>query len=597
MQKPLSYTLVDKVYLREGVSAPFAYNDGEDAEQYLLHLFQTSKDLGTGSEELAKGIRDWTSRYHLSVQRVDLLRPFSEFLKDKRVLEIGSGCGAITRFLGDNAASVMALEGSPRRAAITAERCRDLPNVAVVQDNFNDFCWEETFDVVTLIGVLEYSNLYMEGPDAPGALLNRLRRFLKKGGQLILAIENKLGTKYWAGAPEDHTGKAYDGIEDRYTSETPVTFGKEELKDLLGSAGFVHTAFYYPFPDYKFPTVVLKDEHLQVEGFNLENLLMPNADYFQEKPYHCNFSVPLVLRQLIRNKLAGDLANSFMVTASLDVLPEMVSANTLGYTYSSQRKRVYAKENRFVRQYDGQISVQRSRLYPDVVAAPHPWITQYVEGESYMQGNIHFIRFLEIMATPDWSLEDLVKWAKPYAALLRSLCLNEAGPLMLHGRYLDAAPFNVLTDRHKLYLFDLEWEVAEPIPLQYVLARGFYYCLGRTQYMQPPKKGTPLQFFALIEAMVKRLIPEAVNTIDDFVERESRYFDKIGVLDQSIPKDFSLPVGDKHPSREFALKEHLIESLRAENERFKEITEWYKRTYETRSLAGILLTRIFAKNR
>jgi 2-polyprenyl-3-methyl-5-hydroxy-6-metoxy-1,4-benzoquinol methylase len=597
LQKPLSYTLMDKVYRREGVSTPFAYNDGEDAEQYLLHLFERSTDLGTGSDELVKGIRDWSSLYHLSHQRADLLRPFSAFLQNKRVLEIGSGCGAITRFLGEHSASVLALEGSPRRASITAERCRDLSNVQVVQDNFNDFDWDGTFDVITLIGVLEYANLYMEGPNAPGLLLQRLKKFMAPGAQVILAIENKLGTKYWAGAPEDHTGRAYDGIEDRYTAKTPVTYGKEELKDLLGSAGFAQTEFYYPFPDYKFPTVVLKDEYLQAEGFNLENLLMPNADYFQDKPYHTSFSVPLALRQLIRNKLAGDLANSFLVTASLDVLPRMVPEGTLGYSYSSQRKRSYAKENRFVRQYDGQISVQRSRIFPDAVAAPHPWIKHHVEGESYLQGNIHFIRFMEIMATPEWSLEDLVKWAKPYVMLLKGLCLDEPGPLRLEGRYLDAVPFNVLTDKHKLYLFDLEWEVSESIPLQYVLARGFFHCLGRIQSMQSPRNGTPSTRFALVEALVKRLIPEAVNVIDDFVERESRYFEGIGAQDQSIPMDFPLPVGKHHPDRDFALKEDLIETLRAENERFKEITEWYKRTYETRSLAGILLTRIFARNR
>ena len=42
-----------------------------------------------------------------------------DFDRRARVLEVGCGCGAITRFLGEEFDQVTAIEGSERRAEIT----------------------------------------------------------------------------------------------------------------------------------------------------------------------------------------------------------------------------------------------------------------------------------------------------------------------------------------------------------------------------------------------------------------------------------------------------------------------------------------------
>lgn len=77
----------------------------------------------------------------------------------------------------------------------------------------------ERFDVVTLIGVLEYARKYFSvepGNDPVKATLEKARRMLKPGGVFLLAIENQLGLKYFAGRPEDHNGVPMYGIEDLY---------------------------------------------------------------------------------------------------------------------------------------------------------------------------------------------------------------------------------------------------------------------------------------------------------------------------------------------------------------------------------------------
>ena len=78
----------------------FGYSDGEEAERYLENAFQKSRDLGTQSRELESYIKDWPSEYHLTSKRAQLLAGFS-FDRKKRVLEVGCGCGAITRYLGE----------------------------------------------------------------------------------------------------------------------------------------------------------------------------------------------------------------------------------------------------------------------------------------------------------------------------------------------------------------------------------------------------------------------------------------------------------------------------------------------------------------
>ena len=99
---------------------PFPYTDGEHVEAELLALMQATADRSVLSPALRAAIRDWPTHYHLGPRRANLLRPLGDWLRGRAVLEIGAGCGAMTRYLGECGARVLALEGSPRRAAVVA---------------------------------------------------------------------------------------------------------------------------------------------------------------------------------------------------------------------------------------------------------------------------------------------------------------------------------------------------------------------------------------------------------------------------------------------------------------------------------------------
>src|SRR5688572_18231071 len=165
-------------------------SNGEQAfENQLLDFFRKIDDLSAISEETHENGQSWPMRYHLSVQRINLLRPFVEHFPQKVILEIGSDCGVLTRFLGESAAHVVALESNFRRAAITAERCRDLDHVTVINDHLADFESGDQFDVIIIAGGLDDNDQLANNTHTATDLLKKARGLLKEDGILILALD------------------------------------------------------------------------------------------------------------------------------------------------------------------------------------------------------------------------------------------------------------------------------------------------------------------------------------------------------------------------------------------------------------------------
>ena len=539
---PDNYVLSGRVFVRAGVKADFGYNDGDRVEEYMLDTMKSAEDPGTGSEELQRAIRDWPTRYHFSPQRADLLRPFADFFAGGgSVLEVGSGCGAITRYLGECGAMVTALEGSPRRANITAERCRDLENVIVVNEALSEFDPGTRYDCVTLIGVLEYSQLF---GGTPSGMLRQCLSLLKEEGILLIAIENKLGLKYWAGMPEDHLGVAFAGIEDRYSDESPLTFGKEELGTLLDSAGFSWNQFYYPYPDYKLPSVVLTEQALTDPDLNLVNLVRPVLEGCGSDPGAAfqsavSFDPARTVASLASNHLLGALSNSFMVMAGASEVCRYAE-RALAYSFNSARKRAFNKTNIFLRQENGSIWVKRVPHFPGMPVPGGLVAEQKLEGERYAAGTLYSMRLYDLLSSEGWRLEDIVAWGRPYYMLLKSFAIEQQGSLYLPGRFADLAPFNVLEGKDGLIMIDLEWEVMGELPVEYIFFRGLYHCLVRAGIAALPASGTPTNAFGLIVAVLERLGAKSDGVIQDFIERETVCFGGISPAEDRVPRDVAL---------------------------------------------------------
>ena len=228
------------------------YSDGE-VEDFIIKIIAENRP-----EDYSNAVYEqfnWPIYYHLSPLRKNILNWY-KFKPDSSVLEIGCGMGAITSVLCDECKDVTAVELSRKRATATLLRCRKKENLEIIVGNLNDIEFDKKFDYITLIGVLEYQGTYTESTNPYMDFLVKIKQLLKPDGKLLVAIENQYGLKYWCGMPEDHVGIPFEGINQYRDVERGVrTFSKTALDTLIKESGFHNTYFYYPYPDYKLPTV------------------------------------------------------------------------------------------------------------------------------------------------------------------------------------------------------------------------------------------------------------------------------------------------------------------------------------------------------
>lgn len=275
------------------------YSDGA-VEDRLLNFVQNS-----GEESMYD---NWAYLYHLSPVRENIVKwlPIS---KNDKVLEVGSGCGAITGALLNMAGSVECVDLSRKRSTINASRNRDADNLMIHVGNFKDIEPDLScdFDYVLLIGVFEYAVGYMGCDNPYAAFVNILKKHLKEGGRLVIAIENKIGIKYLAGAREDHSGIFFDGINNYRSNSYAHTFTKGEIANIFKSCGIDDFKFFYPYPDYKLAGTIYSDEKLPSAGELNENRRNFDRDRF------VLFDEGAAYEWVLSSGLFGELSNSFIV--------------------------------------------------------------------------------------------------------------------------------------------------------------------------------------------------------------------------------------------------------------------------------------------
>lgn len=280
------------------------YSDG-DIEDEILSIVKNEEDL----EEVLINDNRWPILYHLSDIRKNILSWY-EFDKNKSLLEIGAGCGAVTGLFCEKCGRVVANDLSKRRSTINAYRNKQYDNLEIMVSNFEDLELSEKFDYVTLIGVLEYSIYYIHSDDPFMDMLKKCRSFLKEDGKLFIAIENKYGIKYWSGAKEDHTGRSFEGIEGYPGGGKAITFSKDTLTKMVMDVGFTSSNFYYPMPDYKLPMEIYSEDYLPFENSFSE----PSPAYDNDRIM--TFNEPRALSEIIKDGMFEFFANSFLIECS-----------------------------------------------------------------------------------------------------------------------------------------------------------------------------------------------------------------------------------------------------------------------------------------
>lgn len=158
-----------------------------------------------------------------------------------------------------------------------------------------------TYDYVFLIeGMQEEFNL-------SSGVLQKAKRYLNNTGVLIIAMNNPMGMRYWAGAAESSTGVPYVGLEGYAEKKILSNVTRNNISDLLMENGFRETEYYYPMPDYIFPTEIYSDLFLPQQG----DIRGQGPAYFGEN--FGMFHEDRVYEKICRDGLFPYFANSFLI--------------------------------------------------------------------------------------------------------------------------------------------------------------------------------------------------------------------------------------------------------------------------------------------
>ncbi len=314
------------------------YSDGAIEDELLSIVKNASRVEFPGIIE-EKG--SWPILYHLSCLRANIV-DWLPINKSHKVLEIGSGCGAITDKISEKAGEVTCVDLSAKRSHINAYRNQDRDNITIHVGNFSDIEPElpTDYDYVLLIGVFEYGQSYIQTRTPYEDFMKIMLRHMKQDGHLVIAIENKFGLKYWAGCKEDHVGTYFSSLEGYPEGGSARTFTRQGLEKIMKSCGVEQYSFYYPYPDYKFPTVIYSDRRLPFVGELTDN--MRNFD----RDRMVLFNEKYVFDSIIKDKLFDVFSNSYVVVIGKE--PEITYAK-----YSNDRAEEYMLRTELVETANG----------------------------------------------------------------------------------------------------------------------------------------------------------------------------------------------------------------------------------------------------
>lgn len=264
--------------------------------------------------EIIKNSGSWPILYHLSELRGNIVK-WIPMDKNAKVLEVGSGCGAITGTLAEKAGSVTCVDLSKKRSYINAHRNKEKDNVFIHVGNFKDIepTLDNDYDYVMLIGVFEYGQAYIGGEHPYEEFMRILLRHLKPDGRLVIAIENKFGLKYWAGCREDHLATFFSGLEGYKDGGVVRTFTRKGLEKIFKRAGVSDYHFYYPYPDYKFMHTLYSDRSLPKKG----ELTLNKRNYDRDRLQL--FDETAVFDSIIEDEEFALFSNSYLVVIGADV--------------------------------------------------------------------------------------------------------------------------------------------------------------------------------------------------------------------------------------------------------------------------------------
>ena len=485
-------------YAKAQIDSNKISNNDKLVRSYIDRSIKERKDRENDSnfsfDEIIEDDNHWQVFYNLSDLRSGIINWY-DFKPGAKVLEVGAAFGALTGTLLKKCADVHVTERSLFRGESIAERYPDARNLVIHIGDVSDeeFCdaLPKDFDYILLVGILERIGNGSKDVTVYADYLKMLSEHLKYDGKFLIAVENRFGLKYFCGAPEPHTNRAFDGIDGYRRGTAGRSFARQEFCEILRLAGLNQYKMYYPLPDYKLPQLVYTDEYLPEK--NLSERLIP---------YYVNNNTLVAKESLLYDDIISNgafpfMANSFFVECAKLKEAEFCDVQYAAVSTDRGRERSYAttihkdgivcKRPLFA---EGKRNAEQ--LYQNMLELSERGLP-VVDHEISENGDIS-------MPYVSWpTLSNYIKEVKRnkevvldildriYTNIIKASDVveeTEQGPI-LKKAYMELIPLNCFVNpKTKEFLyFDQEF-VKEKYPAKYVLFRAIHYIYVFTPDME-----------------------------------------------------------------------------------------------------------------
>lgn len=491
------------------------YSDGAIEDEILTIVKNASR---VEYPAIIEEKKSWPILYHLSPLRGNVV-DWLPIKPEDKVLEIGSGCGAITERLAQKAGKVTCVDLSARRSQINAYRNQEKDNIEIHVGNFADIepSLPEDYDFACMIGVFEYGQSYIHTQTPYEDFLKIIKKHVKNNGRIVIAIENKFGLKYWAGCKEDHVGTYFSGLEGYPEGGSARTFSRTGLEKIFKSCGLEQYSFYYPYPDYKFPTTIYSDKRLPDTGELTDNIRNFDRDrmvLFNEK---------YVFDGIIRDKLFDVFSNSYLVVIGEDTDIRYVK-------YSNDRADEYALRTEIADTPKGPMVRkiplnEAAREHVRGIKRSFELLKERYEGSgllinpcelsedgSYAQFPFETGITLESLLDECLEKNDMDEFYRLFDRYYELIAYGEEQPVTDY----DLIFANILVDGDKWTVIDYEWTLEQKIPACEVAFRAVY-C-----YVLEEEKRNKLNLDLIISKL-----GITQQEAEDYREKEGRFQKKV----------------------------------------------------------------------
>jgi len=245
-------------------------------------------------KSIEKHIINLDREYILDLKRGDWSYLLSLNKEKTRVLDIGSGWGAISVSLSKRCKQVVAMDISEEKSQFLKIRCSqdNIANITTLNANVLTLPFaDSSFDVVILNGVLEWAALFNRQGDSLSVqkiCLKEARRVLKDNGILYLAIENRFAATLLLGCKDVHTGLRFITLLPRKianvysrlfkrTDYRAYTHSLVSYRNILLESGFKEINFFAPLPGYRDFSYLIPLDDKHIYKYLISNIAMPST--------------------------------------------------------------------------------------------------------------------------------------------------------------------------------------------------------------------------------------------------------------------------------------------------------------------------------